>query len=142
MAYIHLIISDFHISFTSLSLFLIQCPLFRDTDEAFLKQIALKTQPFLLRQGETLAYAGEICYEMYCIRRGYCEVSTHTYRHIHPHMLTRIDTHKHTRAHTNTHKPTRTHFEQTCDHVNNLQRNSKFEMSISLFQSTIFLTWP
>ena len=53
-----------------------QVPLFRETDDIFLKQLALRAQAYTFCPGDTIIYSGDMGREMYCIRRGKCDVST------------------------------------------------------------------
>lgn len=50
-------------------------PMFEHTDNTFLRQVSLTTSTFLFAPGDIVLYSGDMGREMYCIRKGYVEVS-------------------------------------------------------------------
>ena len=56
-----------------------QVPLFKDTDDKFLRELSLKAQLYVFSPGDTIIYAGDMGREMYIIRKGICEVHDFLY---------------------------------------------------------------
>ena len=49
--------------------------MFKETDDAFLRALCMKTKQYEYSKGDVIVYAGEMGKEMYMIRRGCCDVS-------------------------------------------------------------------
>ena len=50
-------------------------PFFKHIDTTFLREVSLTTSVYLFAPGDMILYSGDMGREMYCIRRGYVEVS-------------------------------------------------------------------
>ena len=53
---------------------MIQIPMFRDTDDTFLRSLGLMSTQYIFSPGDIVVYSGEVGREMFVIRRGLCEV--------------------------------------------------------------------
>jgi signal-transduction protein with cAMP-binding, CBS, and nucleotidyltransferase domain len=65
-------------------------PFFTHVDNAFLREVSLTTSIYLFAPGDMILYSGDMGREMYCIRKGYTEVSTKCSTKICSLALTRI----------------------------------------------------
>ena len=50
-------------------------PFFKHVDNSFLREVSLTTSVYLFAPGDMILYSGDMGREMYCIRKGYIEVS-------------------------------------------------------------------
>lgn len=50
-------------------------PFFKHVDNSFLREVSLTTSVYLFAPGDMILYSGDMGREMYCIRKGYVEVS-------------------------------------------------------------------
>ena len=50
-------------------------PFFKHADSAFICQLSLTTESYLFAPGDFIMYQGDMSREMYCVKRGYVEVS-------------------------------------------------------------------
>ena len=50
-------------------------PFFKHADTTFLRQLSLTTVTYLFAPGDFILYHGDMSKEMYCVKRGYVEVS-------------------------------------------------------------------
>ena len=53
-------------------------PFFKHVDDSFLREVSLTTSVYLFAPGDMILYSGDMGREMYCIRKGYIEVSSFT----------------------------------------------------------------
>ena len=50
-------------------------PFFKHVDNSFLREVSLTTSVYLFAPGDMILYSGDMGREMYCVRKGYVEVS-------------------------------------------------------------------